>query len=494
MADVKYFAGIDIGTTNIKGSLYSSDGCHVSKASTSYKSFSPKEGFHEQDPNDWVDGFIYILQKLLINASIKENLEAVSISTQGGTLIAVDSDFKPLYRAITWLDRRTPDTLDKNKELLLNNKDFIARTGWEPDCGISLMPLLWLKENISRAFNKIHKILYVNDYVQKKITGEYFQDPSNASITLFYNVKNGTWDEKILKLTGLDKNKFSKVKNPGELVGFLDEGTCKKLNIKKRVKVINGSHDQYCAGLGCGLLSREEILLATGTAWVIFTFLDNLPLSPESFSGIGRFSFKDGSADDKFGLIYSIPSAGMSVKWFAENIMNLASEDNLFKMENENSGKIISIENNIIFHPYLTGSYGPDLDLKKRAGFLNIDISHNYLHLFKAIMEGVGFQLKKVLASLQKKGVKPKEIKMVGGGSKSKVWPKIIADITNTNILIPENRDEDFASKGAAIIAGYGSGIFSSLHEGYKMVKSSFKLIEPDSRKVKFYEDKFKMF
>ncbi|MDD3819321.1 MAG: FGGY-family carbohydrate kinase [Actinomycetota bacterium] len=121
-------------------------------------------------------------------------------------------------------------------------------------------------------------------------------------------------------------------------------------------------------------------------------------------------------------------------------------------------------------------------------------MGHNFLDLVKAIMEGVGFQVKKILNVLKERGIKVKNIKMVGGGSKSKIWPNIIADITGLDVLIPENHKEDFATKGAAIIAGYGSGIFPSLHEGYNKFKSNFKEIKPDQDNIKFYEEKFRLF
>ena len=494
MLDTRYIIGIDIGTTNIKGSLYLSSGNLVTSSSTAYESYYPKESCHEQDPDDWVSGFLHILEKLLISNYVKENLEAISISTQGGTVVPVDKDFNPLRRAITWLDRRSAETLKNNRELLAKNIDFYNKTGWRLDTNISFMPLYWLRENEREIFNKIHKVLYVNDYVLKKVTGSSYQDPSNSSITLFYNVTTGKWDRDILDLLGFDESKFSEVKNSGEVVGYLNEKICKKLDIKGRVKVINGSHDQFCAGVGAGILDESEMLLATGTAWVIFKMLSRPLMDSKRFFAIERFSIKKNNIKDKFGLVYSIPAAGASLKWFAINVMNLGSEDKLFKIIDENADKLIKIRNNIIFHPYLTGAFGPDFDVNRKASFLNVEIGHNHLDLIKAIMEGIGFQLKKILEILKEKEIEASSIKMVGGGAKSKIWPQIIADITNLNILIPENKNEDFASKGAAIIAGYGAGIFSSLEKGYNKLKSEFKAIRPNPRNVEFYRSKFRLF
>jgi xylulokinase len=486
---VDYVIGIDIGTTNIKGSVYSSIGKLVSSSNTDYESYSPKINYHEQNPDDWIDGFFKIFKELLINDEIKKGLKAISLSTQGGTIIPVDKDFHPLTRAITWLDRRSAETLKKNKELSERNVEFYNKTGWRLDTNISFAPLCWLRENKRKIFDKIYKVLYVNDYVLKKIADINYQDPSNASMTLFYNIKNRKWDQDILNLLDFDEKKFSEIKDSGEVIGYLNNDLCKKLGIKNKIKVINGGHDQYCAGIGAGIFSENKILLATGTAWVIFKMLNNTIFDNKHFFSIGR-----NIVENKFGLIYSIPSAGVSLRWFASNMMNFKSEQQLFKLENKHIEKIKKIKNNIIFYPYLTGAYGPDFNFNRKASLLNLEIGHNYLDVMVAIMEGAGFQFKKILNVLSKKGIKVEAIKMVGGGARSRIWPKIIANITALNILIPEDLNIDFATKGAAILAGYGAGIFKSLEDGYNILKSNFRMIEPDKENIDFYKNKFKLF
>ena len=166
--------------------------------------------------------------------------------------------------------------------------------------------------------------------------------------------------------------------------------------------------------------------------------------------------------------------------------MGLENEKQLFKLLDDNRVKIEGIKNNIIFYPYLTGAFGPDFDSGRKASFLNMEIGHDYLDLVKSIMEGIGFQFRKILEVLAIKGIKPKSIKMVGGGIKSKTWLQIIADITNLNILVPVKNSEDFATKGAAILAGYGAKIFLSLEEGYSKLKSEFKVIRPNIENAEF--------
>lgn len=483
---LKYICGIDIGTTNIKGALYSSQGKLVSNHSISYDSYIPMEGYHEQDPDHWVSGVISVLEKLAAADGIKNNLIAISLSTQGGTIVPVDKDFKPLTRAITWLDRRGEDIFKEQPYLKEKNIEVYKKTGWRLDSGISLLAAVWLKTNRKEIFNKIYKLLYVNDYVLNKLCGNNVQDPSSASLTLFYNVKDSRWDPDLLELAGLSENKFSEVKDSGKAIGYLDKRILKKIGINSEIMLINGGHDQYCAGIGAGIFDKEEMLIATGTAWVIFKMLEDPLFDTERFFSIGRNIIKD-----KFGFIYTIPTAGASLNWFARKIMDFEDEKQLFGIIDRDHKIIAGLRNNIIYHPYLTGNYGPDFDIDKKADFTGIGINHDFRDIIKAIMEGIGFQLRKILDVMKESGIEAKKIKMSGGGARSRVWSKIIADITGLKILIPHDLKEDFAVKGAAIIAGWGSGIFDSLEEGFSRFDSKFSPIYPDQENIEFYNNKF---
>jgi len=152
------------------------------------------------------------------------------------------------------------------------------------------------------------------------------------------------------------------------------------------------------------------------------------------------------------------------------------------------------MKNNIIFYPYLTGEYGPKFNTKRKAEFINLELGHNYLDLAKAIMEGIGFQFKKILDVFKEKNIESKNIRMVGGGARSEVWPEIIANITGKNVYVPRNHDEDYATKGAAIIAGFGSGVFKTLKEGYDILSSGFNVVEPEREENKYYKETIKNF
>jgi xylulokinase len=232
-----------------------------------------------------------------------------------------------------------------------------------------------------------------------------------------------------------------------------------------------------------------HVSLKSFNFWVLFKLLNHAALDEKNFFAVGRNIIKE-----KFGLIYSIPSAGASIKWFAKNVMGLKSDMDLIKIINADHKKILEMQNNILFHPYLTGAWGPDFDPELKASFKNLEIGHTYRDIAKAIFEGVCFQLKKIVIEMEKNQLHFQEIKMVGGGSKSKIWPNILADSINKDIWIPVDEKDDFTTKGAAIIAGYGAKIYPSLEDGIKKIRTAYKVVRPDKNNRDFYNKKFLKF
>lgn len=488
MMNTKYFIGLDLGTTNIKGAMYSDKGEMISSCKEENRSILVSDTHNEQDPEKWLDSIINILGKLLLDQRLKSNLEAVCLSSQGGTFIMVDEKGSPLCNAITWLDKRGYDLFDRIKHLKEKNLMFYKKTSYHLNTNLTFLNVYWFKEYHKEIFKKTSRIMFANDYILSKISTETAQDPSNASISMFYNVAKGMWDPEILSLLEVDSSYFSPIKDSGELVGHLNEKICKRVGISHKVKVINGGHDQYCAAIGAGIFNQEELLLSTGTAWVFFKILEKLIPDKDYLFWVGRHILKD-----KFGLIYSIPSAGASMDWFGKKVMNCKDIDEFYRLIDDSSG-LSDLKNDIIFYPFLTGEPPPGSDPNKKASFLNIGIDNNYLDLIKAVMEGIGFQLKKILDILEKEERKVNKIRMVGGGTKSALWPQVISDITGREVLIPENNDEDFATKGAAVLAGYGAKVFPSIEESYRKLRTEFRTLNPNTKNKNYYNEKFKKY
>jgi len=190
--------GIDIGTNATKTLLVSSDGKVLGLAQRDYSIIPSPNGWVEQEPEDWWRAVIETVREVVKeNHRFRDNIRAISFSTQGGTLIPVDSKGRPLRRAITWLDQRADKESRKLKEER-GDTFFYNITGYKLHQGLPLLQICWLKNNERKIFEKTYKFLFVNDYIIYKLTGKYCTDPSNSSITMLYNLRLEKWDPQLL--------------------------------------------------------------------------------------------------------------------------------------------------------------------------------------------------------------------------------------------------------------------------------------------------------
>jgi sugar (pentulose or hexulose) kinase len=391
------------------------------------------------------------------------------------------------------MDRRGVEVYEGNAFLQSKNLEFYRKTGWRLDSHISFTPLYWIKKNLNSYFKEIHRIFFVNDYVIYRLSGKLATDPSNASISLLYNIIEDRWDKEILGYLDISEDFLPEVRDSGAVIGKLNGHISRKLGIKNDVILVNGGHDQYCTSISAGIFEQKQTLLSTGTAWIIFKMLDRPLFDVKSFFAIGRSILKG-----KFGLLYSLPASGGSIRWFANNLLNIKDEKIFFRFLERNSKKLKELKNDIIYYPYLAGTFDPDFDQNAKASFTGIDISNSGLDFIKAIMEGVSFHIKKVFLAIREKGVETNTIRMVGGGAKDIIWTQITADVLNMEIAVPKYPEEDFAVKGAAILANYGLNRKMnnklSIYDSYRLFQSEFDNIRPDSDNVNFYLKKYRDF
>lgn len=428
---MKYVLGVDVGTTRVKAVVMDSSAKIISFAAGESK-IDIQDNRVEQDPEEIWHSVIKVIRKITRDKRIKKGLSGLSLSTQGGTLIVVDKDNKPLRPAITWMDTRA---IREGKELVkeYGAKFFYHITGWNPDKAcLPLSQILWLQRKEKNIFKRINKYHFVDSFLNYKLTGKESIDPSNAAITMLYDIKKGTWGKQILKIARIKEGQLPFLTPSGKVIGSLTNEAARSLGLPTSVSVFSGGHDQYCAALGAGVTKTNEVLLSAGTAWVILAITKRPIFSPEFYFSPGPHVVKG-----FWGALTSIPCGGISLDWFLKNILSntLSYEDvnNMVKMIRGN------IPN---FSPTLLDSNG--------GAFSGITLNHTAAHFLRSIMERLALEVKKRLAEMKKSGVHIKRLKMTGGGTQSPVWPKIVSEITKLPVTVPKT--QEVASIGAALL------------------------------------------
>lgn len=480
--------GIDIGTTATKAILIDERGNVLGKAEKSYKIVLSHKKWVEQNPEDWWQALKQTVEEVTGQGKLREQVKAISLSTQGATLIPVDRNGKPLRMAITWLDNRV-----EKQGNLLNQKFgesfFYERTGWKLRCGQPLLEICWLRENEPEVFHSTHKFLFVNDYLIYKLTGIYCNDPSNCSITMLYNLRSAEWDEELLEVAGITADKLSRVEPSGFPVGKLVPIAAGELGLSPKVIVCNGAHDQYSASIGTGTYHSGDLLLSCGAAWVLLCTTDKGIFDIKTNITPGRHALPD-----KWGAMATISSGGVVMEWFKNNFGAIAASkgSDFYELFNDKAKDILAGSNNLLFYPHFIGSTAPTWRSNARGAIIGLMLSHTPYEIFRGIMEGLGFDTRWSIEAMENLGLKINIIKMIGGAAKSALWTQIVADITGRTVFVPSLTEA--ACVGAAIVAGVGLGVFKSCEDGFKKLQAKERGISPSGNNRVKYEEFFAIY
>ncbi len=433
---MKYYVGIDLGTSSVKVLLLNSEGEVLRDVTKAYPISFPEKGYSEQDPEHWYEKTIDALSELFLDEE-KKDVVAFSFSGQMHGLVILDEDGNVIRPAILWNDSRSQkqtDYLNENKDFLLDGTANIAFAGF------TLPKLLWVKENEPQNYAKISKIMLPKDYLAYRLTGEFYTDVSDASGTLYFDVENRRWSDKICERFSINKELLPVVLESDEQAGVLKDEIAECLGLSK-VKVIIGAGDNAAAAIGTGAVKNGECNISLGTSGTVFTVSDNFNLDRKS--AIHSFC----SAGRNWHQMACILSAAVCNSWWTEDIIN-DSFDSVNCEEN------ILGENEVMFLPYLMGERSPLNDTKIRGAFTGLSLSTKKQEMSLAVLEGVAFALRHNIEIIKAMGIDVPFSYICGGGTKSRLWLKIISNILSLELRVPENQHG--AALGAAMLAAKG--------------------------------------
>ncbi len=482
--------GIDLGTTAVKSAVFNETGNLIAHSQSEYITRYPGKSLAEQLPEDWWQSTVISIKNLFKEKEINKNeIKGIGISSQAPTMLPLDKNGNTLFPALIWMDRRSDEQCNYIKKQLGTDTVFNI-TGNNVDPYYILPELLWFKENKPKIYKNTHKILQTNGYINYKLTGKMTIDKSHLGLTLLYNIFKDNWSELIFNKMGLSPDLFPKVYKCSEIIGEVTKKAAKETGLKAGTPVIAGMVDGPAAALEAGAIKDGSVCEMTGTSTVLLVGTNEIVTDI-------NLTFFEHALKNMYLLIGAMSSTGASLKWFRDQLGCI--EKSAAKILNSDPYSIMNLElkeislepTGIIYLPYLNGERAPIWDSKARGVFFGLDPNTSRAHLIKSIMEGSAYGLKHNLEIIKTAGIEIKEIRSIGGGTKSKIWNQIKADVTNTKILVPETAIG--APFGDAILAAYGIGIFSNLKESLNnMVKIKEKYYP--SKNTVIYNELFKLY
>lgn len=477
-----YFIGIDVGTTNCKICLFAK---HDFSLISKYSFVTPKiitKDSSDFDVEKLWTGIEEGLREIVQAVKDPDEIKHISVASVGEAGVLTDLDGNITGPAMTWYDTRTKDVCESVIRKTGRQKIYNI-TGLPAHSNYSLNKILWIRENTEK-YPKDRKWLCMAEYITYKFTGIRKAEFSLASRTMALDIKNKKWSEEILKDTDLEKNVFSELAESGEPAGAVCGKTAEKTGLSVKTTVSTAGHDHMCGSAAAGLYDENGILNSTGTTEGLL-FLRREPGLGEKFFD-SNFSNGIHVLKDFYTIYSSLPSAGYAIEWFRKKFD--ISEDEFYRMTENLYEKIMQKdylpEAEGIFIPHLRGSGPPVRSIKTRALFYGITEGTTKEELLLIIFQGLCFELKNLLNSIEELTVqKFSEIKVIGSACRNRLWLKLKADILGRDIAAYEI--EEAVSKGAAMLGAYKNGYIKDLNITEK--NETIRKIKPDRRAAKYY-------
>jgi sugar (pentulose or hexulose) kinase len=438
--------GLDVGTTGTKCLVCDTRGAVVSEARCQYELTYPRQGWVEQDAEDLWRAVATVLREAT-GANLDTNrILALSLSSQGGTLIPADRSGQPLRPAISWLDGRAEEEGQRLADKL-GQEAIYRTTGWEVSTWSALLLIPWLCHHEPAIYRAAERYLFVNDFIIGRLTGAFCMNPSDAAMTMLYDVAAGAWDEGLCAASGVRAEQLSPISDSGQVAGRLRLEVAQSLGLPPGVLVVNGGHDQYCAALGAGVVEPGDMLLSCGTAWVLLSAAAGPLWDAHHTFAPGRHV-----VPGRWGLLASIPTGGGAMEWLARNVLTGPEEGRArYDLLDRQLADPIPGAKGLQFLPLLSGLEAATGGSGVWGALTGLSLAHTRWDLAQGLMEGVAYELRWLVESLQSLGYAPRILRMVGGATRSHSWPQIVSDVTG--LVVSEPPVVEAAAYGAARLA-----------------------------------------
>lgn len=471
---------LDVGTTITKAVLFDFAGNELALAENRYRLFTPKPGWAELDPLEVWESSLQVLKEI-ISRRRDVDILAVSLSTQGGTLLPLNAKGEPACNAITWLDKRSAGIVDGWRIQGLDQR-IRKISGWAPQPGLPLPSLCALRLNQTEVFNAAKKFVSINDYLIYRLTGKFCTNPSMAGEMLLTDVQTGDWSMELCELAGITPDQLSPIYSSESICGSVSAEVCRQIGLKEGTPLINGGQDHSAEALALGMTSPGSLFLACGTAWVI----NAVTASSDVDSLPPQMALNPHVIPERWVASQFLGGLGAGMEWWLEQFWQAPPHANPIPRAEQFAAFDTALahttagSSGLLFFPV---SGVPRLG-KNSGGYAGLRLDHNRADMGRAVLESAAYELRWALEDIRKFGFSPNQLWMVGGATRSPVWAGILADVTGVPILLTQYSHGP--ALGAALLAAKGLGYLEDFP-----VWVSAQTVQPNLQNAEAYEEMY---
>ena len=474
------YIGIDLGTSATKLLLMDEAGNIKNVVSKEYPLEFPQPGWSQQNPEDWRRAVLEGIPELLVGFD-GMSVAGIGCGGQMHGLVILDENDQVIRPAILWNDGRTAKQVEYlNGEI---GKDKLSRlTANIAFAGFTAPKILWIRENEQENFGKIAKIMLPKDYVNYILTGVHACDYSDASGMLLLDVEHKCWSKEMLEICGISETQMPKLFESYHCIGRVKPEIAKSLGLGENVKVAAGAGDNAAAAVGTGVVGEGGCNISLGTSGTVF--ISSKTFGVDSTNALHAFAHADGG----YHLMGCMLSAASCNKWLLEDILGTSDHAaEQAKIAEEKLG-----ENHTYFLPYLMGERSPINDTNARGAFIGMTMDTTRGDLVQAVLEGVAFAIRDSVEVARSLGITIKTSKICGGGAKSPLWKRILANVLNMTLESPVS--EQGPGMGGAMLAMVACNAYPNVQAVCEKFVQTASVVEPEPELVSKYERRYQQF
>ena len=490
---MNYLIGIDVGTSATKTVLFDEAGTVVASASREYPLYQPKNGWAEQQPQDWRDAVLATVRTVVGQAAVvKEDIKGIGISGQMHGLVMLDEAGDVIRPSIIWCDQRTGEEVEDMLRLMPLER-WIQITANPPLTGWTAAKILWVRKHEPENYARCRHILLPKDYIRYVLTGVFATEVSDASGMQLLDVPGRCWSPEVLDVLEIDPAFLGRVYESCEVTGTLLPEIAAETGLSVDTKVVGGAGDNAAAAVGTGIVRDGTAFTTIGTSGVVFAHSSKLSIDPK-----GRVHTCCCAVPGAWHVMGVTQGAGLSLKWFKDQFCQdyvaaaAALGKDPYDLINDDVRTIPPGSDKLLYLPYLMGERTPHLDPDCRGVFFGLSAIHTRKHLLRAVMEGVAYSLCDCNQILKEMGVEVTRMMACGGGGKSPNWRQMLADLYNCPVKTI--KQDEGPALGVAILAGVGCGIYPSVEAACDELLSTASSTEPVPEETEIYTRYHKLY
>lgn len=481
---MSYLMGIDLGTSSVKAVVMGLDGTIVGLGQEGYDVQTPAPGYAEQDIDLLWQATARVIRQAIVRAGINPaNIKGIGLSGQMHGLVLLDKQKKPVRPAIIWADQRSQKQIE-SIYATIGKDEFRKITLNSLSTGFFICSLMWVRDNEPENYRRTRQAILPKDYIRYKLCGELATDVTDASSTVIFDTAKRTWAYDIIAKIGINPALFPDPHEAYQVAGDVTRECAERTGLCYKIPVVFGGGDALMHSVGNGIIRPGVISANIGTASQLSSAV-NTPVFDSQF----RTNTFCHVQDNLWIIFGGHLNGGIVLKWLRNNFFPHLSYQEFDRVAEE----IPAGSEGTIFLPYLSGERTPYLDASAKGIYFGMTLRHNYRHMIRAAMEGVVLSMRLSLEIFNALNIPVERIIASGGGARSSLWLHMQADILNAPIHTVSGREE--ACTGAAIMAGVGVKIFSSVEQACaQIVQYNPHITMPKSESAKAYNETFEKF